>query len=90
MLNSQHDTSRSTCLYRMKSQLKNGIQLKGDCTTGSLLLSLTDDQRRLHLWAIRVLLTTMVTTRMPLMWIQTNQVPGVSFFPEISRESNGC
>ena len=53
----------------MKSQLKNGIQLKGDCTTGSLLLSLTDDQRRLHLWAIRVLLMAMVTTRVRLMWI---------------------
>ena len=54
----------------MKSQLKNGIQLKGDCTTGSLLLSLTDDQRRLHHWAIRVLLMVMVTTRVPLMWIR--------------------
>ncbi len=50
----------------MKNQLKNGIQLKGDCTTGSLLLS----QRRLHLWAIQVLLTTMVTTRVLLMWIR--------------------
>ena len=54
----------------MKSQLKDGIQLKGDCTAGSLLLSLTDDQRRLHHWAIRVLLMVMVTTRVPLMWIR--------------------
>ena len=82
----------------MKSQLKNGIQLKGDCTTGSLLLSLTDDQRRLHLWAIQVLLMAIVTTRVPLMWIRpapTADQPGArglpaDLLPEISRESNGC
>ena len=60
MLNS---LTRSTCLY----QLEDGIQQEDDCTAGSLLPPLTDDQRRLHYRSIRVLLMIMVTTRVPLM-----------------------